>query len=92
MGMKGKLALCSQGLLGLITQDEPQWVTYGPGEFGLAYVGIHLTDKKCPVGWPWCSRTPHVIFGLEDVFADMGIPEDPDQRAAAQAVREWLAR
>ncbi len=48
MGMKGKIALCSLGCLGLITNDEKQSVSYTTlvdgALSGEAYVGIHLQD------------------------------------------------
>lgn len=71
--MKGKLAFCSLGCLGLITEDKQKRVIYkvcdncrdGRGyctcETGMAYVGIHLTDKIVPIGSPWSSRTPRII-------------------------------
>lgn len=58
---KGAICKCSQGLLGLVTEDEPKEVTYPNGEKGTAYVGIQLTDEKSPIGSPWCSRSPEVI-------------------------------
>jgi hypothetical protein len=82
MKMKGKLAFCSLGTLGLITKDEPQHVVYktcdacskgiaGPDfcqcETGEAYVGIHLTDKIAPIGSPWSSRHPRVVGEIRAV-------------------------
>lgn len=98
---KGMVAFCTLNTLGLITNDEPQLITYqkcdrcneldttrGLAEFqkwaarrvedlktdpctcqaGIAYVGIHLTDKIAPIGSPWSSRTPKVICKLEDLI------------------------
>jgi len=61
---RGSLAICSLGCLGLITADEPQEITYPDGNKGVAYVGIHLSDKVAPVGSPWSSRNPRVIGKL----------------------------
>jgi hypothetical protein len=73
-GLKGKIAICSRGYLGLITEDGQKVVTYKrcPGcvaaygwndsctcETGLAYVGVHLTGDKA--GQPWSSRNPRVV-------------------------------
>jgi hypothetical protein len=60
-GVKGMLARCSRGALGLIMEDEPQQVKYGDKNTGIAFVGIHLTDKISPVGSPWCSRRPTIV-------------------------------
>lgn len=65
--MKGKLALCGKGTLGLITHAEPQPVSYGDGSKGKAFVGIHLTDKIAPIGSPWSSRNPNVVGELGEV-------------------------
>lgn len=61
MGMKGKLAICSQNALGLITHDEPQQVDYPDNFKAHAYVGIHLTDAIGPIGSAWSSRTPKIV-------------------------------
>lgn len=54
--LKGCLALCSRGYLGLITEDRPKKVKYDDGTEGEAYVGIHLMEHM--VGKPWSSRNP----------------------------------
>jgi len=65
MGMKGKLALCSRGCLGIITADEPQEVAYMDDIRGIGYVGIHLRDSEfAKAGDPWSSRTPKVLEGV----------------------------
>lgn len=61
VNMKGKLAFCSLGSLGLIIEDELKEITYPDGTKGTAYVGIHLTDKIAAIGSPWCSRNPSVV-------------------------------
>lgn len=55
---KGAVALCSLGSLGLITENEPQEVVYPDG---MAWVGVHLTDKIAPIGSKWSSRNPIII-------------------------------
>ena len=67
--MKGKLALCSRGLLGLITEDEPQPVTYADETTGTAYVGVHLSSgENHNIGEPWSSRSPKVVGDLAEVM------------------------
>ncbi len=61
VAMKGCVGLCSKGSLGLITSDTRQEVTYGDGTKGMAFVGIHLTDKFRKVGDPWSSRDPRIV-------------------------------
>ena len=63
--MKGCVGLCSKGSLGLITSDTRQEVTYGDGTKGMAFVGVHLTNKLCAVGDPWSSRNPRVAMDAE---------------------------
>lgn len=63
---KGTLALCGLGCLGLITEDQPKEITYGDGNKGVAYVGIHLTDKITKVGSPWSSRKPKVVGHIDN--------------------------
>lgn len=63
--MKGKLALCSRGCLGIITHNETQEVEYGDSVKGIAYVGIHLRDSKfAKAGDLWSSRMPKVLEGV----------------------------
>ena len=68
---RGKLALCSQGSLGLITENEPREVTYPDGSKGIAFVGIHMTDKIAPIGSPWSSRNPAIVgeIRFEDIVS-----------------------
>lgn len=61
MGMKGKLAYCSLGILGMITEDAPQMVTYADQTTALAYVGVRLHPDPSLTGQPWSSRNPKVI-------------------------------
>ena len=61
--MKNKLALCSRGQLGLITDDKRQPVTYVDHSVGMAYVGIHLTDWAGPQSWRPMERTKPTIVG-----------------------------
>lgn len=67
--MKGKLALCSRGFLGLITEDEPQPVVYSDGTNGVAYVGVHLSNgENHEIGDQWSSRTPKVVGELAPIL------------------------
>jgi len=63
--MKGSLAICGAGTLGLITSDSQKEVTYPGGNKGTAWTGIHLTDKIAPIGSPWSSRSPVVVGRIE---------------------------
>lgn len=75
MGMKGKIALCSLGCLGLITNDEKQPVSYTTlvdgALSGEAYVGIHLQDTAhAKAGDPWSSRNPYVVGDAASLTAE----------------------
>jgi lipoprotein-anchoring transpeptidase ErfK/SrfK len=68
----GALAICSRGMLGLIT-DGPKEVNYGDGNKGFAWTGIQLQEHvyenlTVKVGDPWSSRTPKVICYVEDLI------------------------
>ena len=63
---KGSLAICGLDTLGLITENEPQEITYRDGNKGYAYMGIHLTDKIAPVGSRWSSRNPKIVGHVDD--------------------------
>jgi hypothetical protein len=68
-GMKGKLALCSRGCLGRITEDLQQQVTYSDQSTGLAFVGIHLQnnpEKNVKAGDAWSSREPQIVGELSE--------------------------
>ena len=67
---KGSIAFCSLGCLGLIIEDKPQLVNYEDGHSGMAYVGIHLTNKIAPIRFRWSSRNP-VVVGHVDDFINM---------------------
>jgi hypothetical protein len=68
--MKNKLALCSRGRLGLITQDKRQPVTYADHSVGMAYVGIHLTDGPGrKAGDQWSSPNPTIVGELSSSLA-----------------------
>lgn len=63
---KGTIALCGIGTIGLITEDQPKEINYPDGNTGLAYVGIHLTDKVTEIGAPWSSRKPIILGHVRD--------------------------
>ena len=63
--MIGWLALCSLNSLGIILKDEMQEVTYSDGNKGMAYIGLHLTDKVSKIGAPWSSRHPRIIGTIQ---------------------------
>ena len=69
---KGSLAFCGIGCLGLITEDGLQEVTYRDGNEGMAYIGIHLTDKAAPAGSAWSSRKPKVVGHTDDFHQEGG--------------------
>ncbi len=66
---KGALAFCSLNSLGLITSEKPRTITYSDGNTGIAWIGIHLTDKIAPVGSLWSSRNPRVVGYVDDFKA-----------------------
>jgi hypothetical protein len=81
----GTVAVCSKGCLGLITAEQQQKVTYRKCDrcrnvsgalsictcdTGMAYVGIHLSNKIAPIGSPWSSRNPRVIGHIDQLFKD----------------------
>lgn len=63
------LALCSLKTLGLILSPTPVPVIYPNGATGVAWTGIHLSNKVAPVGSPWSSRNPVVLDYLPEVAA-----------------------
>lgn len=68
--MRGKLAVCSRGILGLISSDHPKKVKYPDGNEGVAYVGIAVYSCR-----PWSSRNPKVVGTIKE-FADSGLTWD----------------
>lgn len=56
--IKGDIAICSAGRVGLITSEEPVEITYPDGNTGVAWTGIHLAPYY---GAMWSSREPEVI-------------------------------
>lgn len=89
--VRGDLALCSKGALGLITESDQQEVTYDDQTKGKAYVGIHLTDKVAALGSPWSSRTPLVVGKLRNALVGYGNLPDyrPEAAVVWRAVVEW---
>ncbi len=65
--MDGKIALCSRGIPGIITERDARSVMYDGGKSGIAYVGIALTT-----GRPWSSRKP-IILGTFAEFVASGL-------------------
>ena len=62
---RGALAFCSLGSMGIITSNKPEEVVYLDGTKGIAWVGMHLTDKIAPIGSSWSARNPVVIAYLQ---------------------------
>jgi hypothetical protein len=56
---KGAIAICSRGILGLITSDKPEEVKYSDGNTGLAWTGIQIGENT--FGQKWSSRNPKVL-------------------------------
>ena len=65
----GAVAYCGIESLGLITSYAPKEVTYPDGNKGMAWTGIHLTDKVTKVGAPWCSKNPRVVGSMKEYAA-----------------------
>lgn len=97
--MKYALAYCTSGLLGLITSDAPNSVTYNDGAKGTAWTGLQVTGgwiagrggdtgtkKFCTPGMPWSSRTPRIIARLN---AEEGGALEEHLRCLAS---EWVIR
>ena len=49
----GDYCICGRGMIGVLTSNKKQKVTYPDGNTGYAYVGVRLED-----GAPWSSRKP----------------------------------
>lgn len=64
---KGAIAVCGIGALGLITADAAVEITYPDKTTGLAWTGIHLTNRRAPLGSAWSSRNPIVLGYIEDI-------------------------
>jgi hypothetical protein len=63
--IKGTVARCSQGKLGIITDEDLKEVTYEDGTKAFAYVGIHLSGN---IGAPWSSRHPQVLGHIDEII------------------------
>jgi hypothetical protein len=82
--LKGTFAVCSQGILGLITSAGPVEVTYPDGNKGEAWTGIALSGPN--VGAPWSSRRPMVVGFAEELLAKAGrYVNVPDKKGGAGA-------
>jgi hypothetical protein len=55
--------------LGLITSYTPEEVTYRDGNKGMAWTGIHLTNKVGKLGAPWSSKSPRVVGRMKEYAA-----------------------
>lgn len=53
---RGTIAICGHGIMGVITKDEQQLITYPNGEQAHAWVGIAIRSGK-----PWSSRKPKIV-------------------------------
>ena len=70
--MRGKIAYCGHGHLGLILSDRPRSVMYKNGEEGQAWTGIHLTNgEDHKIGDMWSSRAPKVISHISIFVNDL---------------------
>ena len=59
---RGVLAICSKGMLGIITVDSPVEICYKDGNRATTWIGLHLTDNHLgKIGEPWSARSPKVI-------------------------------
>ena len=68
---KGSIAICSLGMLGLITSDGLEEITYSDGNTGLAFIGIHLNMQN--LGNKWSSRNPVIIGHVQELEDWMNI-------------------
>jgi len=64
---RGDVVICGIGCLGLITKDGMHPIIYKDGNRGMAYTGIHLTNKVCPVGSEWSSRNPIIVGHIDHI-------------------------
>ena len=64
---KGCIARCSLGLLGLVTSNKPELVTYPDGNKGMAWTGIHITNVVGLLGEPWSSRDPKLVAAASTI-------------------------
>lgn len=67
--MKGHLAICNAGFLGLMTTDTPQCTPYSGSYQDVAYPGMHLTDARGEFGSYWQSKNPKVLCRIDDTRA-----------------------
>jgi len=57
---RGAVAVCSQGIVGMIENDKPQRVHYPDGNTGKAWVGRAIWPPGV-FGEKWSSRNPRVL-------------------------------
>lgn len=75
-----EVAVCACGVLGLITSEGKEEVTYSSGKKAFAYTGIVLQDKiiqgfnsnagkliNVKKGNPWSSQKPEILFIVNDI-------------------------
>jgi hypothetical protein len=60
--VRGCICICSRGIVGVVTSDVQQKVTYNDGSEGIAWVGLTF-DKT-----PWCSRNPEIIGLINELY------------------------
>jgi hypothetical protein len=59
---EGDIAICKAGFIGLITCDGKRLCHYPDGNSAMAYVGIHLENRKgVKIGAPWSSTAPEPV-------------------------------
>jgi hypothetical protein len=94
----GALAYNALGLLGLITSDKPEEVTYPDGKKDRAWIGICLVNdpdfympfgpekgnKPIRIGDQWSSRCPVVVGYTDSLLADY-----PPTSGRKTTVAEW---
>lgn len=81
------IAFCSIGVLGVITSNEKQKVTYADGNTGEAYTGFVIHDTiiqgirgdagkliSVKQGDLWCSKVPEIICHI----SDLNINQEPE--------------
>jgi hypothetical protein len=50
---RGAIAINEFCVLGLLTEDKPQFIKFNDGGYRRAWVGVKLTDEMGSIGAPW---------------------------------------